>query len=235
MLVCEIWPKFVERIPHHFPNDSFMGLKNIFNTFALILNHAPEELERVKAYDNKSAEEIVAELKLRFRSLSGKCRRRLDCGEMSGDIEAVEFLLTALDRRINLRGVELSGGRRPESHKNNVPSVDTVPDFIKRVDRIIAENIHRKDFGVDMIVEKLPVGRTSLYSRFKELSGQSIGTYIVDYRVKRSKELLADGKITINEISKSLGFSSQRYFSTFFKDKTGKTPSEYRTEVIPAP
>lgn len=100
--------------------------------------------------------------------------------------------------------------------------------FVLKVREIIEQNISTAGFGVDDIVEKMLVSRSTLYSRFKELTGQSLGNYINDYKVNRAKEMLSTTDMTMVEISDALGFTTQRYFSTFFKDKTGMTPTAFR-------
>ena len=104
--------------------------------------------------------------------------------------------------------------------------------FVLKVKDIIAQNIHTAGFGVDDVVEKMLVSRSTLYSRFKELTGQSLGNYINDYKVNRAKEMLATTNMTMVEISDALGFTTQRYFSTFFKDKTGVTPTAFRSNLL---
>lgn len=101
-------------------------------------------------------------------------------------------------------------------------------EFMKRVNDIISENISLPDFGIDMIVDKMLMSRASVYSKFKSLTGHSIGNYINEYKLRRAKELLADKKTSVNEIADALGFRSQRYFSTFFKERTNMTPTEWR-------
>lgn len=100
--------------------------------------------------------------------------------------------------------------------------------FMLKIDKIINDNLSNPKFSVDVIVEKTAYSRSALYARFKEITGQSIGVYIADYRLRRAKELLQSSDMSINEISEALGFSSQRYFSTFFKERTGMSPSAFR-------
>ena len=104
--------------------------------------------------------------------------------------------------------------------------------FILKVKEIIEQNISKSGFGVDEIVAKMLVSRSTLYSRFKELTGLSLGNYINDYKVNRAKEMLSTTDLTMVEISDSLGFTTQRYFSTFFKDKTGMTPTAFRNSKV---
>lgn len=100
--------------------------------------------------------------------------------------------------------------------------------FLLQIDTIISENIESADFTVDTIVDKMLMSRASVYNRLKELTGLSIGDYVNGFRLNHAKELLAGSDKPISEIASRLGFSSQRYFSTFFKNKTGLTPSAFR-------
>ncbi len=53
--------------------------------------------------------------------------------------------------------------------------------------------------------------------------------FIIDIRIDRAKQLLADGALKINEVSDSCGFSNQYHFCRVFKEKTGLTPTEFRS------
>ncbi|MDE6270736.1 MAG: helix-turn-helix domain-containing protein [Muribaculaceae bacterium] len=109
-----------------------------------------------------------------------------------------------------------------------LPNADE--SFLLKIDRLIADNIENPDFNVDAIARGMHMSRTVLYSKFKALTGTTIAAYINDYRLTRARALLRDTSLTISEISEQLGFSSQRYFSTFFKERTGTTPTAYRTD-----
>ena len=100
--------------------------------------------------------------------------------------------------------------------------------FLIQINKLIIENIENPNFNVDIIVDKMLMSRASVYNRLKELTGYSIGDYVNEIRFTQAKEMLSGSDIPISEIASRLGFSSQRYFSTFFKNKTGLTPSAFR-------
>lgn len=102
--------------------------------------------------------------------------------------------------------------------------------FLLKIKDVIERNIGHPGFGIDIIVEKMLMSRSSLYNKFRELTGQSLGTYIEEYRLARAKEMLSSSNMNMSEISDALGFSTQRYFSTFFRKKTGISPTQYRSE-----
>lgn len=101
--------------------------------------------------------------------------------------------------------------------------------LLNRIDKIIADNIASSDFGVDFIIERLAISRSVFYSQFKEITGVTIGAYINDFKVRFAKKMLENPAFSINDISYRLGFKSQRYFSTFFKEHTGMSPTAFRS------
>ena len=100
--------------------------------------------------------------------------------------------------------------------------------FMLKVTEVIEQNISQPGFCIDTIVQKMFMSRSSLYGKFRRFAGQSLGSYIGDYRLMRAKEMLTTTEMSIKEISDALGFSTQRYFSSFFRKRTGIPPSRFR-------
>lgn len=63
---------------------------------------------------------------------------------------------------------------------------------------------------------------------FKKGSGYGFREYLCKVRVDRAKELLEKTAMGVTEISESVGFDSQSYFSKVFHRREGLSPSEYR-------
>jgi AraC family transcriptional regulator len=59
---------------------------------------------------------------------------------------------------------------------------------------------------------------------FKESTGQSPYQYVVDARVKKAKELLTTGKLTISEAAHHVGFVDQSHLTRHFKRVFGLPP-----------
>lgn len=63
---------------------------------------------------------------------------------------------------------------------------------------------------------------------FKKHGGINITDYIAKVRIRESKRLLADRKLTISQIALKIGYSNDVGFIRFFKKYEGITPGKYR-------
>ena len=81
------------------------------------------------------------------------------------------------------------------------------------------------------LAEQLFICESTLCKRFKIEVGVTIGTYIDDLIFFNAEKMLLKTKWSINQISETLGFCDQFYFSRRFKSKFGQTPFEYRKKL----
>jgi len=102
--------------------------------------------------------------------------------------------------------------------------------FILRLNSIIAGNLSNPDLDQQLLCRELGVSRASLYNKMKAITGAGAKEYITRIRLEKAKSLIENSAYTIAEISDMTGFASQSYFSTAFKNYTGKTPSQYKQE-----
>lgn len=63
---------------------------------------------------------------------------------------------------------------------------------------------------------------------FREYNVESPINFFNNLKMTEAKRLLIESSQSITAISESLGFSSVHYFTQFFKNKSGMSPSEYR-------
>ncbi|MFC5047035.1 AraC family transcriptional regulator [Aquimarina hainanensis] len=82
--------------------------------------------------------------------------------------------------------------------------------------------------SMDFYTEKLSLSRRKLSDLVKEFSGITAKRYLLNRIILEAKRLLAYSNHNLKEICYDLGFESPAYFSTLFKEMTGKTPNEYR-------
>jgi transcriptional regulator GlxA family with amidase domain len=63
---------------------------------------------------------------------------------------------------------------------------------------------------------------------FKQTVGVSPHCYVLQCRVKRTQELLADTDMPLSEIAIAVGFSDQSHYTRWFREIVGITPGNYR-------
>ncbi|MBQ7420782.1 MAG: helix-turn-helix transcriptional regulator [Prevotella sp.] len=63
----------------------------------------------------------------------------------------------------------------------------------------------------------------------KKETGVTAQRYIQNKIIDRSKQLILDRSLTINQIAYRLGFQYPQHFTRLFKQQTGLTPSEFKT------
>lgn len=102
--------------------------------------------------------------------------------------------------------------------------------FLLRLNKIIIENLDNPQLDVLFLCNEIAMSRSSLYNKLKVLTNLGVNDYINKLRMEKAISLIATTDMTITEIAENLGFSTLRYFSTTFKQYTGKAPSVYKEE-----
>ena len=101
--------------------------------------------------------------------------------------------------------------------------------FLQQVDDIIVKNLDKEEFDMNQLTQEMNISRSSLYAKFKALSGVSPNEYLINCRLKHAATLLKKHpELQITEISYQVGFSSPRYFSKSFKNIFGMSPVDFR-------
>lgn len=82
--------------------------------------------------------------------------------------------------------------------------------------------------GVSYFAEKLSLSSNYLSDMLRSITGQSAQQHIHDKLILKAKELLGSTELSVSEIAYQLGFEYPQSFSKLFKNKTSKTPREFR-------
>lgn len=107
-----------------------------------------------------------------------------------------------------------------ESEKSNTD------DLILNLKDYIEENIS-EDIKLEELADRVHLSKTYFVKRFKVLFGSSPMKYITDMRIEKSKQMIIDGKLSIQQISNEVGYKSLHHFSAAFKQNVGMSPTEY--------
>jgi len=110
-------------------------------------------------------------------------------------------------------------------------SSGTGDDFVSRFYRVLSENLSNV-FGLSELSRKLAMSPALLNRLCNEHLNKSPAQLVLEFRLARSKELLAHSGFSIREISEKLGFKDQFTFSRAFKRTEGISPRDYRQREI---
>ncbi|WP_461127644.1 substrate-binding domain-containing protein [Spirosoma aerophilum] len=100
--------------------------------------------------------------------------------------------------------------------------------FLLDFELLLEKHINSNQLSVENLSRELGMSRVQLYRKITALTNKNVNDYIADYRIKKAKQLLGDQTKNISEIAYALGFKDPAYFATFFRQKVGQTPSEWR-------
>ncbi len=101
---------------------------------------------------------------------------------------------------------------------------------IQKACLIIRDN-PTKNLNMESLADDVKVNYSLFRKAFKKYTGLSPMQYHTSLRMKQAIHLLTNTDLSVKEISFNLGFCSVFYFSKLFKEKTNRTPSEFRRGV----
>ena len=87
------------------------------------------------------------------------------------------------------------------------------------------------NLNLDVLSHTQFVSKYHLLRLFKKYYGQTPKQYLIDKRIEKSKVCLIN-KMSVTETCFAVGFESLGSFSTLFKTKTGKSPSEFQQKQL---
>ncbi len=103
--------------------------------------------------------------------------------------------------------------------------------LMDQVAQIIDQYLDDAAFDINRLAKELAMGRSSLYAKFKSLTGMTPNDFIQSYRLKKAAVLLREQPdIQVSEVADRLGFGSSVYFSRCFKSQFGESPSQFRNQ-----
>lgn len=91
----------------------------------------------------------------------------------------------------------------------------------------IKENLTGK-IDMDLLSEQACMSRANFFRKFKENFGQTPAEYILEQRIKLSKELLKSPKYQVTQVCFLVGFNNLNHFIRCFKQYEGTTPKQYK-------
>lgn len=82
--------------------------------------------------------------------------------------------------------------------------------------------------SVQAMAELLGLSEGFFMRAFKQATGKSPHSYLIDRRLARARACLRDSNASLSEIALACGFSSQAHMATAFKQRIGVSPGQLR-------
>ena len=118
---------------------------------------------------------------------------------------------------------------RGEKEEVRSEMAETKDPMLERVMQFIDENIGNSDIGVGDMAAAAATSRSGLQRKLKQAMGITPQDLLREARIKRACQLLRTSNKTIAEVAYACGFSDPKYFSRSFRQSTGKSPTEYKS------
>lgn len=75
--------------------------------------------------------------------------------------------------------------------------------------------------------EEIGLSLKKLKEGFKQIYGDSVFSFLFDYKMEYARKMLETGKHNVNEVGLKVGYSTASHFIAAFKKKYGTTPKKY--------
>ncbi len=75
--------------------------------------------------------------------------------------------------------------------------------------------------------EEIGLSLNKLKEGFKQIYGDSVFSFLFDYKMEVARQLLESGAHNVNEVGLKVGYSTASHFIAAFKKKFGTTPKKY--------
>ena len=100
-------------------------------------------------------------------------------------------------------------------------------NVLKNFEAFVAQHLSDPNFTIDSLTEMMHMGRTKLYGKVKELTGETPNKYIMRQRMMKAAELLLTGDYNVTDVCYKVGLEDISYFNKCFKSYYGVSPSKY--------
>ncbi|HET8838864.1 MAG TPA: AraC family transcriptional regulator [Flavobacteriaceae bacterium] len=80
---------------------------------------------------------------------------------------------------------------------------------------------------LQQLSEEIGLSLKKLKEGFKEIYGDTVFGFLLDYKLEYARKLLETGEYNVNEIGLKVGYSTASHFIAAFKKKFGTTPKKY--------
>ena len=151
--------------------------------------------------------------------IKGEISQRIDNHSQQVLVSHIELLLN-----YSVRFYERQMNTRSAQNSDVVAKVELLLKTYYQNNQLIEKGQPTLNY----LAEKCHLSPSYLSDVLSKETGRSAKEHINDFLIDKAKHLLLSTSNSVSSIAYSLGFNYPHYFGRLFKQKTGKTPQEYR-------
>jgi AraC-like DNA-binding protein len=224
-LVC-IAPKQVVIMDNEIEKrDDIMGWGLFFHPDLLRGTSLGEKMNEYTFFSYETAEALHLSEKEKqtlydcVQKISTELQENIDNHSQTLIVSNIELLLNYCSRYYGRQFIT-----RKSSNSNTIAQVEKLLKSYFKSEQL-------KETGlptVKYLADNVHLSASYLSDLLKKETGMNAQDHIHYYLIEEAKNILINSDNSVGEIAYSLGFEYPQYFSKLFKQKTGKTPIEYR-------
>lgn len=113
--------------------------------------------------------------------------------------------------------------------KESQKTEDTEKDYVSRAKSYVIDH-YNSELSIKEIADFVHLNPEYLTRLFKKEIGTTLKDYIIECRISKAKDLLANSSLSISMIASDVGYHNFSYFAYLFKKLEQVTPREYRNK-----
>jgi AraC-like DNA-binding protein len=144
-------------------------------------------------------------------------------------LRLVRRLPTGWEWQVHLRITEALGQLLMSRELLASPQAELAPPVLRVINAISANPV--RDWRAKELAAIGKVSYSGLRALFQQAGQGTIHQHIQKARLDQARLLLADKRLSVKDVAAQLSFSSEFYFSHFFRRYTGMSPTEFRQHL----
>ena len=97
---------------------------------------------------------------------------------------------------------------------------------IRKAKDIVIANMSEPP-GLQELADQVGLNLKKLKMGFKQIYGDSVYSFLFEYKMEYARKLLEEGSHNVNEVGLKIGFSTSSHFISAFRKKFATTPKKY--------
>lgn len=193
---------------------------------------AMEILDQYYACYHENASLLVNQVKDVYYVLFTALAHARQKFKLSSESREDESILAFLENCFTLKELHETIQKKTERLFHDLENFIPENTTIFLIKDYISKHYSNEGLSVKEISEQVFLSTSYVCTFFKNETGQTLNQYLTEYRMEKAKQLLADPRYKISDISSKVGYSDGNYFGKSFKKMVGLSPSEYREKML---